>query len=110
MNKLAKLYALQQEKARLAKEVKALDAEIKAMQHELPEGLSSDGEYVVDVKPRVMFDAATAKRNLSPALYESICEMKPTAVRAKEMLTGYEYADCQKVTGVIATVKLASNL
>lgn len=110
MNKLAKLYDLQQQKAELAKQTKALDAEIKTLQHGFGEGLHSDGEYVVDVKPRVRFDAATAKKVLTEPIYNAILESKPSSRLAKRVLTGYEYEECQKQVGVIATVKKAANV
>lgn len=110
MNKLAKLYDLQQQKAELAKQTKALDAEIKTLQHGFGEGLHSDGEYVVDVKPRVRFDAATAKKALNENIYNAILESKPSARLAKKMLTGYEYEECQKQVGVIATVKKTTDV
>lgn len=109
-NYLPRLYALQKEKAAVASRAKELDAEIKAIQKSLPTGLSSDGAYVVDVKPSVRFDAATAKKNLSPELFESICELKPTSTKARQMLTGYEYEDCQKVVGVTAIVKRVEDI
>lgn len=112
METLKKLFLLQQEKKNLAAQVKKNKDEIEALERILPEGLSAseDGQFVVDVRPRVMFDAATAKKNLSDELYKSICELKPTSKLAKEMLTGYEYKICQRITGVNATVKRAVDL
>lgn len=112
MDVIKKLYALQQEKKQLSETIKSLDSEIKAYQSKLEMGLqvSDDGEYVVDVKPTVRFDAATAKEILTDELYDMICEKKPTSTLAKRVLTGEEYDDCQKVVGVSAVVKVAALL
>lgn len=112
MNTLEKLFELQQQKKELAAQAKQLDGEIKALQSSLPEGLSTseDGMYVVDVRPSMRFDAATAKKNLTEELYNAICELKPSSTMAKKVLTGFEYEDCQRVVGVTATVKKASDL
>lgn len=107
---LEKIYELQQKKAALDKQVKEVTAELQALQGSLAMGLHSDGEYVVDVKPRVRFDAATAKNALSDALFQSILVAKPDSSLAKKMLTGYEYEACQRQVGIIATVKKVQDI
>ena len=110
MTNLERIYELQQKKAALDKQVKDVNAELQNLRKGLELGLQSDGDYVVDVRPSMRFDAATAKKNLDDALFQAILVSKPDSAQAKRMLTGYEYELCQRQVGVLATVKKVQDI
>ena len=91
----------------LKEQLKALEEERKGLESTFEVGSYNAGDYIVDVKPTVRFDAATAKKVLSPDMYARICEQKPSATLAKSVLRGYEYEDCQRQVGTRVTVKVA---
>lgn len=93
----------------LAEQLKALKDERAALEASLglETGSYNAGGFIVDVKPQVRFDAATAKKVLDNLLYQRICESKPSATLAKKYLTGEEFAETQKVIGTRVTVKIA---
>lgn len=92
-------------------EIKALEARKKDLQAEL-----ADVEYddyilpnglVATVQPNIRFNAATAKKNLSPEQFESICKSTPNAALAKALLDD-DYHLCQSITGTKITFKEAN--
>ena len=68
----------------LAEQLKALKDERAALEASLglETGSYNAGDFIVDVKPQVRFDAATAKKVLDNLLYQRICESKPSATLA----------------------------
>lgn len=91
----------------LKEQLKALEDERKGLESTFEVGSYNAGEYIVDVKPTVRFDAATAKKVLSEEEYSQIVVPKVDATIAKSVLRGFRYEDCQKVTGQKVTVKVA---
>lgn len=91
----------------------ALRAQAKANEAEAKELLASlgdvdvdtyaVGDYQVKVTPTKRFDAATAKRNLTPAEFAKILKKVPDSALAKAVLDE-RYEACQKDYGV--TVKI----
>lgn len=105
MNKLARIAELKAQEKAYADQIKEWKSERQALEGELPLGLVEDGGIVAEVKETVRFDAATAKKNLSKELFKAIQVLKADSRMAKEILTGYEYRECQKVTGRSVTFK-----
>jgi len=68
-------------------------------------GSHAAGQFVVQVQAVKRFDAATAKKALGDDLYRGICTLQPDTKVAKKLLTGYEYEECQKVTGTKVLIK-----
>ena len=112
MNKeqtIQKIQSLREEEKDLSNKLDALKQERSAYEDSLgfDTGTHAVGDFIVDVKPTVRFDAATAKANLDKKYYDAICESKPSSALAKKILTGYEYENCQKVVGTRITIKSA---
>lgn len=105
MNTLERIQELKELERDYAQQIKAWKAEREDLTASLDLGLVAEGDLVAEVKETVRFDAATAEANLSPELFNSILESKPSARLAKQMLTGYEYAECQRVVGRSVTFK-----
>ena len=91
-----------------ARRIKALREQAKALTDEASElaksldlsvGNHPAGRYIVQVQEVKRFDAATAKRVLTPELFNAILVPKPDASLAKKMLTGYELDQCKKDYG-----------
>ena len=91
-----------------ARRIKALREQAKALTDEASElaksldlsvGNHPAGHYIVQVQEVKRFDAATAERELGEELFRGICTLQPDTKIAKKVLTGLEYAACQKVTG-----------
>jgi hypothetical protein len=90
-----------------------LRASIKAQQEEVNDllaslgalevGRSVHGDWILDVSPTKRFDAATAKKNLTPEQYESILKPTPNSALAKALLDE-DYDKTQKNHGY--TVKV----
>jgi len=62
------------------------------------------GEYILQVRPTLRFDAATAKRALTPAEFESILVSKPDSTVAKKVLGEDRFKVTQKVYGQTRTI------
>ena len=107
--KVLKIEALVAQEKDLALQMKSVKDARAALERNLglENGSYNVGDYIVDVKPQVRFDAATAKRVLPADLYARICESKPSATLAKSILRGYEYEDCQKVLGSRVVIREA---
>lgn len=91
----------------LKEQLKALEEERKGLESTFEVGSYNAGDYIVDVKPTVRFDAATAKKVLSEEEYSQIIVPKVDATIAKSVLRGFRFEDCQKVIGRRVTVKIA---
>jgi hypothetical protein len=77
-----------------------LKQQIKAMESEVAELL----DYIVQVRHNRRFDAATAKRNLTPEEYAAILVPKPDSTLAKKVLGANGYAATQADYGWKKTI------
>lgn len=75
----------------------------------LPTGETVLGEYKLNRRENKRFDAATAKKNLTPEQLEEISVLKPDAARAKALLEDEDLALCQKNFGSVVTVGLRND-
>ena len=105
MNTLSRIAELQAKEKAYAAQIKEWKSERDALVASLDLGLMAEGDIVAEVKETVRFDAATAKSALTPELFNAICVSTPSAALAKKVLTGYEFSDCQRVTGRSITFK-----
>lgn len=62
------------------------------------------GDYIVRVEDNRRFDAATATVSLPRTKLKAISVSKPDAALARKMLSGADYALCQKSFGVKRTI------
>lgn len=101
---IARIHALRAEK-------KAIDEELEDLIGGLP-ALPVDnyvvGDFLVRVRDTVRFDAATAKRNLTPEQFESILKPTPNSALAKALLDS-DYTLTQKVFGRQIRVEVPDN-
>jgi hypothetical protein len=90
-----------------------LKQQIKAMESEVAELLDfieddevdvPAGDYIVQVRHNRRFDAATAKRNLTPEEYAAILVPKPDSTLAKKVLGANGYAATQADYGWKKTI------
>lgn len=58
------------------------------------------GNYILKVYPTLRFDAATAKRNLTPEEFDSILVRKPDSAVAKRLLGEERYKATQRNHGM----------
>jgi|SRR5690625_242947 len=63
---------------------------------------------IATAQPNIRFNAATAKKNLSPEQFKAICKLTPNAALAKALLDD-DYYLCQSVTGTKFTFKNPDN-
>lgn len=93
--KIARIFALRAQ-------IKSLEAEVSDLVGSLPAMPVDDyvvGDYLVKVGRTRRFDAATAKRNLTPEQFESILKPTPNSALAKALLDS-DYDLTQKDYGV----------
>lgn len=62
------------------------------------------GDYILKVQPNVRFDAATARKVLTPEEFESILLPKPDSTLAKKVLGEERFKDTQKLLGARRTI------
>lgn len=101
---LLQLQALKEEKSAIEKRIKDVESALADVEYDdyvLPNG------YVAVVAPNVRFNAATAKKNLDPDTFATICKPKPDAALAKALLEE-DYYKCQSVSGTKITFKEAN--
>jgi hypothetical protein len=91
--------------ARLKEQIRALEAEVKELldftvdeEVDIPAG-----DYIVQVRANRRFDAAEAKKNLSPQEYAAILVPTPNSTAAKKVL-GDNYYRTQKDYGWKKTI------
>lgn len=99
--------------AKVVARAAALRAQAKACAAEADELLDSLGDleirqypagrYILKIEDNHRFDAATAKKNLTPEQYASILKPTPNAALAKALLEE-DYALAQKSFGVKRTI------
>ena len=86
------------------KQIKALEEEVENLYSTLPQsqkvGVYNAGDYLMKVTDNYRFDPATAVKNLPPTKVKLISVSKPDSAQAKKVLSGREYALCQKRYGV----------
>lgn len=58
------------------------------------------GDYILKIEANKRFDGSTAKANLPTELFEAILVPTPNSTVAKRVLSGDNYAACQKDYGV----------
>lgn len=97
---LAKIYRKKQQ-------IKDLEAEIADLYERMGD-LDPDsyvaGDFILKVRENRRFNAAQAKRALSPAEYEKILKTVPDAKIARAVLDEDTFAMTQKVVGVVREV------
>ncbi len=101
---LMRLQDVQDEMRALRKredDIKAELAEVEWDDYVLPNG------YVATIQPSIRFNAATAKKNLTPEQFEAICKKRPDAALAKALLDE-DYHLCQSANGNKITFKEAN--
>lgn len=92
-----------------------LKAQIKSAEEEIEDlfagfsestkvGTYPAGDFILKVEQNKRFDAATAAKTLEKGQLKAISVLKPDSVKAKAILSGNDYAKCQKVFGVKRTV------
>lgn len=89
-----RIYLLRAQKASIEAEVARLVESLG----DLPLGKAVAGDLIMDVQETRRFDAATAKKNLTPEQFESILKPTPNSALAKALL-GDDYSRAQKVYG-----------
>ena len=90
----------------LGKQIKALETERTDLLDSLGVTESANypaGDFILKVTPTIRFDAATAKRNLTPEEFDSIIVPKPDSAKAKVVL-GDDYGKTQKVYGLTRAI------
>lgn len=84
--------------------VKAQEEEIEDLYASLPQAKKIDtypaGRYVFKVSDNRRFDPATAAKALPAAKVKAISVSKPDSTLAKKVLSGDDYAKCQRSFGV----------
>lgn len=97
------------------KQIKQVRDTIKALQEQeadlwaelgelAPDDYLIDEHHYLNVRENWRFDAATAKKNLTPEQFESILVPKPDSTQAKRVLTGIDYeTKTRKLVGVVRT-------
>lgn len=86
--------------------IRAQEEEVKdliASLGDLEVGKSVHGDWILDVQPNKRFDAATAKKNLTPAQLKKVSLPTPNSALAKALL-GEDYSLCQKEYGTKVSV------
>lgn len=100
---VAKILELEAQKAELEEAIKNMRATL-AEQTEV--GLNTIGDYVVTKSMTVRFDDAMAKKNLTPAEYDSIAVPKADSKRAAALLDEDRLALCKKTFGAQVRIGL----
>lgn len=84
--------------------VKAQEEEIEDLYASLPQASKIDtypaGRYILKVSDNRRFDPNTAMKALSAAKVKAISVSKPDSTLAKKVLSGDDYAKCQRSFGV----------
>lgn len=87
------------EAARHKEQAKAHEETAKALLDSLGELAIDDyvaGNFILRVSPNRRFEAATAKRNLTPEEFEAILKLTPDSALAKAVLDPETYRLCQR--------------
>ena len=67
-------------------------------------GTYDGGDYTLQVTPNVRFNAAEAKKNLTPEQYASILKSAPDSKLAKAVLDPEDYIKAQATVGVVRKI------
>lgn len=87
---------------RVKNEIKALEEKYDQLLNslgDLEERNYPAGDFILQVTPTLRFEAATARRNLTPDEFNSILELTPSSTKAKKML-GERYSATQRRYGI----------
>lgn len=98
---LNRLRAVRDEIKSLEKVEKDILSELADVEYD--DYILEDGT-IATAQPNIRFNAAAAKKNLSPEQFKSICKATPNAALAKALLDD-DYHLCQSITGTKFTFK-----
>lgn len=95
--------------ARTRDQIKELQEHVEDLYATLPQsqkaGAYPAGRYILKVRDNYRFDAATAIKVLPTIVLQSILVSKPDSAQARKVLSGDDYAKCQKKIGVVREVE-----
>ena len=101
--KIIETVAKKEELAEYEKNLRAKLAEL------VDNGDTLVGEFKINRRENVRFDAATAKKNLTPEELKSISVLKPEAARANALLDEDRLELCRRSYGAVVQVGLRND-